>query len=57
MISGDRILDSPFPRCFIPPRASQIESRTKPPPAVITHAISAAHFIVPPSVVCEAVIL
>src|SRR5919197_2187926 len=31
--------------CRIPPRASQIVRRTKPPPAVSTHAMSAAHFI------------
>jgi hypothetical protein len=29
----------------MPPRDSQIESKTKPPPAVMTQVISAAHFI------------
>src|SRR5205823_11270474 len=34
--------------CRMPPRDSQIESSTKPPPAVTTHAISAAHLILHP---------
>jgi hypothetical protein len=29
----------------MPPRDSQIESKTKPPPAVMTQVISAAHSI------------
>src|SRR5207253_9577405 len=44
-ISGGRIR-LPASCCWrIPPRISQIESSTKPPPAVITQAINAAHFI------------
>src|SRR6059058_1936648 len=47
-ISGGRIR-LPASCCWrIPPRINQIESSTKPPPAVITQAISAAHFITPP---------
>src|SRR6266536_1414327 len=47
-ISGGRIR-LPASRCLrMPPRISQIESSTKPPPAVITQAINAAHFIAPP---------
>src|SRR2546425_7827114 len=47
-ISGGRIR-LPASCCWrIPPRISQIESSMKPPPAVITQAISAAHFITPP---------
>src|SRR5438105_4361496 len=47
-ISGGRIR-LPASCCWrIPPRISQIESSTKPPPAVITQAINAAHFITPP---------
>src|SRR4051812_29730771 len=47
-INGGRIR-LPTSDCWrIPPRISQIESSTKPPPAVITQAISAAHFITPP---------
>src|SRR6266542_3990387 len=34
--------------CRMPPRASQIDSRTKPPPAVAIHAIKAAHSIASP---------
>src|SRR5439155_15551639 len=49
-ISGGRIR-LPASCCWrIPPRISQIESSTKPPPAVITQAINAAHFITPPLV-------
>src|SRR5437588_13126806 len=49
-INGGRIR-LPASCCWrIPPRMSQIESSTKPPPAVITQAISAAHFITPPLV-------
>ena len=45
MISGGR-MRLPAPACCrMPPRASQIESKTKPPPAVTTQVISAAHFI------------
>src|SRR5919199_412894 len=33
----------------MPPRRNQIESRTKPPPAVSTQLMSAAHSITPPS--------
>src|SRR4051794_8086518 len=40
----------PRSRCVIPPFLSQIVNSTKPPPAVRTHAINAAHFISPPSV-------
>src|SRR5919204_863328 len=47
-ISGGRILLPPSPSCRIPPRISQIESSTKPPPAVMTQVTSAAHFIVSP---------
>src|SRR5207248_11386464 len=47
-ISGGRIRLPASCCCRIPPRISQIESSTKPPPAVITQAISAAHFITPP---------
>src|SRR5215475_1882551 len=42
---GGRIRDPPSAPWRMPPRASQIESKTKPPPAVMTQAISAAHFI------------
>src|SRR5881227_3691422 len=46
-ISGG-LIRLPASCCWrIPPRISQIESRTKPPPAVITQAINAAHFITP----------
>src|SRR5207237_3322610 len=46
-INGGRIR-LPASCCWrIPPRISQIESSTKPPPAVISQAISAAHFITP----------
>src|SRR5215218_3559144 len=48
-ISGGRTRFPPFPWCCIPPRLNQIESRTNPPPAVITQAISAAHPMTPPS--------
>src|SRR5207247_113249 len=48
-ISGGRIRLPASCCCCIPPRISQIESSTKPPPAVITQAINAAHFITPPS--------
>src|SRR3954464_2014441 len=44
-ISGGRILVPPSRPCRMPPRESQIDSRMKPPPAVRTHAISAAHSI------------
>src|SRR6058998_3015888 len=47
-ISGGRIRLPASCCCRIPPRISQIESSTKPPPAVITQAINAAHFITPP---------
>src|SRR5437588_9343641 len=47
-ISGGRIRLPPACCCRIPPRISQIESSTKPPPAVITQAINAAHIITPP---------
>src|ERR671934_376158 len=47
-IKGGRIFVPGSRPCRIPPRPSQIESRTKPPPAVTTHAISAAHSIFPP---------
>src|SRR2546423_10685527 len=47
-MSGGRIRLPPSCCCCIPPRINQIESSTKPPPAVITHAMSAAHFITPP---------
>jgi len=46
-IRGVRILDPASAPCRIPPRASQIQSKTKPPSAVITHVISAAHRIPP----------
>src|SRR6266545_379177 len=47
-ISGGRIR-LPASCCWrIPPRLSQIDSRTTPPPAVMTQATSAAHFIAPP---------
>src|SRR6266852_1744889 len=49
-ISGGRIR-LPASCCWrMPPRLSQIESSTKPPPAVITQVMSAAHFITPPLV-------
>src|SRR5919206_706588 len=44
-ISGGLIRLPPSRPCRIPPRASQIVSKTKPPPAVSTQAMSAAHFI------------
>src|SRR3954471_2241928 len=44
-IKGGRIRLPASCCCFIPPRISQIESNTKPPPAVISQAMSAAHFI------------
>src|SRR5213082_3397804 len=47
-IRGGRIRLPPSCCWRIPPRINQIESSTKPPPAVITQAISAAHFITPP---------
>src|SRR5438045_8206676 len=47
-IKGGRIRLPASCCCRIPPRISQIESSTKPPPAVITQAINAAHFITPP---------
>src|SRR5438046_6026945 len=47
-ISGG-LIRLPASCCWrIPPRISQIDSSTKPPPAVITQAIKAAHFITPP---------
>src|SRR5436190_13916749 len=47
-ISGGRIR-LPASCCWrIPHRSSQIQSRTKPPPAVITQTINPAHFITPP---------
>src|SRR5436305_9076844 len=49
-IKGGRIRLPASCCCRIPPRISQIESSTKPPPAVITQAINAAHFITPPLV-------
>src|SRR5205807_1224750 len=49
-ISGGRIRLPASCSWRIPPRISQIESSTKPPPAVITQAMSAAHFITPPLV-------
>src|SRR5205085_9819790 len=49
-ISGGRIRLLASCCWRIPPRISQIESSTKPPPAVITQAINAAHFITPPVV-------
>src|SRR4051812_37449153 len=45
MIRGGLIRLPVSPCCRIPPRESQIESRTKPPPAVKSQVISAAHFI------------
>src|SRR5918911_4964169 len=60
-MSGGRILGLPgSPRCRIPPRRSQMASRTNPPPAVTTHAMSAAHFIAasfPSSKNCSASLL
>src|ERR671934_2300197 len=60
-MSGGRILGLPgSPRCRIPPRGSQMASRTNPPPAVTTHAMSAAHFIAasfPSSKNCSASLL
>src|SRR5437763_6724351 len=47
-INAGRIFVPGVPSCRMPPRDSQIASSTKPPPAVTTHAISAAHFILPP---------
>src|SRR3954451_14650606 len=44
-IRGGRIRLPPAPSCRIPPRDSQIASRTNPPPAVATQAINAAHSI------------
>src|ERR671926_450424 len=44
-IRGGLIRSPPSRCCCIPPRASQIVRSTKPPPAVSTHAMSAAHFI------------
>src|SRR3954467_4833324 len=47
-IKGGRIRLPASCCCFIPPRISQIESNTKPPPAVISQAMSAAHFMSAP---------
>src|SRR5262245_50863600 len=47
-ISGGRILDPASRADCMPPRETQIESRTKPPPAVRIHAMSAIHSMVPP---------
>src|SRR5947207_696774 len=47
-INGGRIRFPPSCCWPMPPRISQIESSTKPPPAVSTQVISAAHFITPP---------
>src|SRR5436190_1912584 len=47
-INAGRIFVPGVPSCRMPLRDSQIASSTKPPPAVTTHAISAAHFILPP---------
>src|SRR4051794_38604201 len=44
MINGG-LMRLPAACDFIPPRASQIDRRTKPPPAVSTHVINAAHSI------------
>src|ERR687888_1905296 len=44
-IRGGLIRPPPSRPCCIPPRASQMVRSTKPPPAVSTHAMSAAHFI------------
>src|SRR5438876_7981954 len=44
-ISGGRIFEPGSRPCCIPPRESQIASRTNPPPAVTIQATSAAHFI------------
>src|SRR5436853_5864445 len=44
-ISGGRIRLPGSRPWRMPPLESQIASKTKPPPAVTTHAISAAHFI------------
>src|SRR5206468_2251567 len=44
-ISGGRIFVPGSRPCCIPPRESQIAKSTNPPPAVTTHAISAAHSI------------
>src|SRR5919204_2657842 len=44
-IRGGLIRPAPSRACCMPPRARKIVSRTKPPPAVTTHAMSAAHFI------------
>src|ERR671934_1263208 len=45
MISGGRIRFPASRCCCMPPRASQIDKSTNPPPAVTTHVIKAAHFI------------
>src|SRR4051812_24050116 len=45
MISGGRIRLPPSPVWRMPPRDSQIAKSTKPPPAVMTQVISAAHSI------------
>src|SRR5262245_21876051 len=47
-ISGGRILDPGSRACCMPPRATQSDSRTKPPAAVRSHAMSAIHSMVPP---------
>src|SRR5262245_43571775 len=44
-INGGRIREPASALCRMPPRESQIVRRTKPPPAVTIHAISAAHSI------------
>src|SRR5205809_2980546 len=49
-ISPGRILDPGSRACCIPPRATQIESRTNPATAVRSHATSAIHSMVPPRV-------
>src|SRR5436190_3349166 len=48
MTSCGRMRLPPSSACCIPPRLTQIEKRTKPPPAVNTHVISAAHSMAPP---------
>jgi hypothetical protein len=43
MMSGG-LMRFPAAWDFIPPRASQMDRSTKPPPAVSTQVINAAHF-------------
>src|SRR5919198_3569779 len=44
-IRGGRIFVPGSRPCCMPPRESQVASKTNPPPAVATHAINAAHSI------------